>query len=192
MNEVEYIKRRMKQRKKHVLNDRHFKKFYNLTIKIMVAMVIGISTMTYFKIHPNHTMLKQFLFQNIEMEQFKQTFTKWLMPFLKLESFDIPVVERVDYQHIEKNLYKSNSNEVKTLDEGTVVYIGNQDILGNYLTIQGISGVKITYGKISHLDMELYDYVKMNETIGSYDENIMIIFEYGGKEISYEEAKQYI
>ena len=103
---------------------------------------------------------------------------------------DLPVSQIPEYQLIDKNYFQSNSNEVKILDEGTVVYVGHQDILNDYVIIQGVSGIKITYGKLTNNNLKLYDYVHVGEVIG-YDKNLILVFEYEGKEISYEQAKQY-
>lgn len=191
MNEVDYIKKRMKQRKQHTLNDQNFKCMYNSMIKLMVAMMIGIGTLTYFKADPNNLELKKLLTQDFDFSKISSNITKWISPFLHLDKMDLPVSQIPEYQLIDKNYFQSNSNEVKILDEGTVVYVGHQDILNDYVIIQGVSGIKITYGKLTNNNLKLYDYVHVGEVIGAYDKSLILVFEYEGKEISYEQAKQY-
>lgn len=191
MNEVDYIKKRMQQRKQNTLNDNNFKKMYNSMIKLMVTIMIGIGTLTYFKTRPDHLELKKLLTQDFDFNKISQDITKWFSPFLQLEKLE-EVANTIEYELIDKNNFKSNSNEVCILDEGTVVYVGNQEILQDYVIIQGVSGIKITYGKLSECNLKLYDYVHVGDIIGAYNENLILVFEYEGKEISYEQAKQYI
>lgn len=189
MNDVDYIKHRMKARKEKRLNDHHFNRFYNFMIRVMIAIVVGIAVFTYFKSEPDHTVLKKFIMEDLRIENIVGKISQYFSPFFSEDETIIPVSQEVDYQLIDKNYFKNNTNQVKVLSEGTIIYVGHQDILQDYVIIQGINGVKVTYGKIGDMQVKLYDYVHVGDILGTYDANVILIFEYDGKEISYEEAK---
>ena len=190
MNDVDYIKHRMKARKVRRLNDNHFKHFYNYMVKVMIAIMIGIGVMTYFKVWPEQTVIKKFIMEDLNVNALVQNVSAYFSPFFGKKDEAVPVANVTEYQLINKNYYKSGSNQVSILCEGTVIYKGHQDILKDYVIIQGINGLKITYGCINDSNLNLYDYVHAGDTIGVYDKQFIMIFEYDNKEITYEEAKQ--
>ena len=51
-------------------------------IKLMVAMMIGIGTLTYFKADPNNLELKKLLTQDFNFSKISSNITKWISPFL--------------------------------------------------------------------------------------------------------------
>lgn len=191
MNEVDEIKRRMRQRQNKPLNDRHFKKIYNGMIKLMVAIMVIIGAMTYLKIEPSKLSIKNFLLDELKIQNKAYQLIEWLKPLLQLDELDLITSSPITYVNINNNNFSSASNEILTLDKGSVVFIGHQEILGDYIIIQGISGVKITYGSVENCSLKLNDLVEKNTLIGSYSDSLILIFEYDGKEITYEQAKQY-
>lgn len=191
MNDIDYIKRRMKARKHKPLNDHHFKRFYGFMMKVMVSVMLCVGVMTYVKVWPNEKVLKSFMSENLNFNTWFASVGSYFAPFFKAKTNDMPVSKTVNYQWIEKNEYKSGSNQVDILCEGTVIFKGNQKLLNDYVTIQGINGLKITYGNVQDLSVNLYDYVHIGDVIGVYNEKVYLIFEYENKEITYDEAKHY-
>lgn len=190
MNDIEYIKHRMKVRKGKRLNDSHFKRFYNYMIKMMVAIMMGIGVMTFFKASPEQTAIKKFIMEDLNGSTLIKQMSTYFSPFFNQKEDSIEVSSNLDIQWIDKNYYKGASNQVTMLTEGTVIYKGHQDILKDYIIVQGINGLKITYGQVSDLNLNLYDYVHIGDSVGVYEKQFIMIFEYDNKEITYEEAKQ--
>ncbi len=77
---------------------------------------------------------------------------------------------------------------ITSLESGVVVYIGEKEGYNNTLIIQGIDGVNIWYSNINTDNINLYDYVKKGQILGSAKDNkYYLVFEKDNKFISYEE-----
>lgn len=63
-------------------------------------------------------------------------------------------------------LQTSKDKEIKSVEEGRVVFIGNKSGLGKVVKVQHADGTESWYGKLAKVDIKLYDYVKQGEKIG--------------------------
>ena len=60
------------------------------------------------------------------------------------------------------------------------------DTYGNLIKVQDKEGLNVTYGMLSDINVELYDYVEKGEIIGKANKKLYLIFEKDGKYLSYE------
>jgi Membrane proteins related to metalloendopeptidases len=195
MEDLEMIRRRIlnkkSKKKKQVLNDYHFNYVYKFIIRAMVLLMVILSLITIDRINPEKKFLSGLVNQQID---FSKT-TKWintqflnLIPNFSREKISDTVSSTIYYQHLADNYYKKDDNAITAVNSGTVVFVGNQEILGNYIIVQQSNGVKVVYGNIVNLNVGLYDVLNKNDIIGSYENQILMVFEFEGKEISYEET----
>jgi Peptidase family M23. len=187
VNEVEEIKKRMKRRKNRyhpALTDHHFLKFYNGMIKCMVVLLVGVAVCSYVKVSPNGTLIKDYIFNDLHFNEMVRWINHQLLSFQNKDS-SLAVSKQVGYTHIEDNLYSNQSNEVLNFDKGRVIYVGEQDILGKYVTILLENNVEVTYGLLNDVFVGLYDQVDAATILGTYHEKVMIIFTQGEREIDY-------
>lgn len=186
MNDIDTVRDRMKKRKKGYkpLNDKNFKNFYNLMIKGMVVLLIGLSIVTYAKLYPN-TAVRDYILN----DQYFSAVTGWvsntMLGFLP-DSEDLVVNADVLYTHVEGNLFKNNSNEVVNFEDGKVIYVGTQEDT-SYVVVLFKNDVEVTYSGLQEVNVSLYDTVEQGMVIGTYEETLVLLFERLGKEISYEE-----
>lgn len=193
MNEIDEIRRRMSKRKNRQtkLTDDHFVKLYNGMIKVMVAMMVCVALLSYVKISPNGEYIKKYIFNDINWTQV----TTWVQNhFLKNQESKIsPTVStQISYTHIKDNYYTNQSNEVLNFDKGRVIYVGQQDVLGHYVTILLENNIEVTFGNMNDVFVSLYDIVDKATIIGTYQDQVMIIFTQGEKEIDYETFEEYL
>ena len=174
MDNYDNIKKRIINRKRQTLTDSHFNLFYNFMIKFMVIIVVCLSIASYIKVSPNMSQINTYLFNN-----------DYLNHLFNREK--VNVSKQVYYEHLHNNYYTNYSNEVLNIKEGRVVYIGEQELLGQYVTIMLHNNIEITYGNLIDVSVDLYDEVKTNESIGTYNDELMIVITQNDKEISYEE-----
>jgi hypothetical protein len=187
MNNIDEVKRRIKKRKaqtRPVLTDGHFRKIYNGMIKMMVILMVGLSIGAYVKVSPNGEYIKEFIFNNVQFEQVSTWFQKKVTQFMGNDSADVS--NYVSYQHIKDNYYKNQTNEVLNFSKGRVIYVGEQDILGKYITVLLENNIEVTYGQLTDSFVSLYDQVDEGTIVGTYDEQVMIVFTQGEKEIDYD------
>ena len=118
--------------------------------------------------------------------------TSWISDtlFSFLPDEDVSVSSAVTYQNISGDYFKNNSNEVLSITDGRVIETGIDDGSGSYVTVLGKDEVEITYGNIDNVMVALYDEVAQGMILGSYQEQLILKFEYLGEEITYEEYQR--
>ena len=190
MNELDEIKKRINQRKsnKKVLTDHHFLKFYNLMIKSMVVLLVGLSVFTYLKITPNGQYISEHVLSDVNYNKVITWVNEQLFELGSDPSEEVSA--KVSYKHVEDNLYTNNTNEVVNFSKGRVIYCGAQDLLGNYITILLNNNVEVTFGKLNDVFVSQFDQVEEGTIIGTCEEDVMIIFTQGEEEITYDAFMQ--
>lgn len=185
MNDVEEVKKRIKKRKRtnKPLNDNHFKRLYNVMIKSMVVLLVGLSLVTYMKMNPD-TNIKEYILNDTAFKSFTTWASNTFLSFLPNQS--VPVNSNVMYTHIKDNYYTNNSNEVINFNKGKVIYVGKKETVGSYVTVLLENDVEVTYSGMQEVFVDLYDTVDQGMVLGTYEEKIMLLFEYLGKEINYD------
>jgi len=157
----------------------------------MVLIIICLGIFTFYRINPNNKLFNAIFIEQIDFSKatkyVNSTILNLLPNFNKTNKSE-EVSATIYYQHIENNIYKKSDNMITSVDKGTVVLIGNQEILGDYMVVQQQNGVKVTYGNIETMTAALYDVVDKNTTLGTYNNQLLIIFELNGSEITYEKA----
>ena len=184
MNDLESVRNRMKKRNNHYqpLNDHNFNIIYRIMIRFMVIILVIIASMIVVK--------DQNLYTNILNNQLLKDTSSWLsLQVLSYLPEDKTVSTSSLYHHIKDNRFTSDSNEVINLEKGRVVAIGKDDTLGNYITILS-KDLMITYGKLTKTNVKEYQNIKEKASIGTYDKELIINFEYLGKAITYEEYQR--
>ncbi len=186
MKDIDEIKNRINRRKKSVLTDSHFKKFYNFMIKCMVVLVLMISIGSVVKDSPNGVYIKKYFLDVFSLSKIENYF----FGLFQQPDNTTAVSNEVFYSHLEDNYYTSNSNEGMSLSDGIVVEKGNSPMLGNYITVLN-DDLSVTYGQLEDVFVNQYDEVDKNMVIGTYSEKILIVFSKGDKEIDYSTFEEY-
>ena len=75
---------------------------------------------------------------------------------------------------------------------GRVIYVGKQNLLGNYVTVLLENNVEVTFGNMQDVFVGLYDQVEEATILGTYDNQVMIIFTQGEQEIDYSTFEELI
>lgn len=194
MNDIDEIRKRMEKRRMYrhpILTDRHFSKLYNGMIKAMVALLVGIAICAYVKVSPNGDYIRRYVLNDLQFSNI----TKWINEqFLSINQKEdaMSVSSKVSYTHVKDNYYTNQSNEVLNFGTGRVIYVGNQNLLGNYVTILLENNVEVTFGNMQDVFVGLYDQVEESTILGTYENQVMIIFTQGEQEIDYSTFEELI
>ena len=194
MNDIDDIKRRIEKRKarRHpVLTDHHFTKIYNGMIKAMVALLVGIAICAYVKVSPHGDYIRDYVLNDLQFSQVTKWFNQYFLSFQNQDS-SMTVSSTVSYTHVKDNYYKSQTNEVLNFATGRVIYVGKQNLLGNYVTVLLENNVEVTFGNMQDVFVGLYDQVEEATILGTYDNQVMIIFTQGEQEIDYSTFEELI
>ena len=183
------MRKRIQKRRgvKKPLNDDNFKRFYNFMVKFMVVIVVALVSLSYVKLNPNSS-IKEMVLNDANYKAVTSWISDTLFSFLPDE--DVSVSSAVTYQNISGDYFKNNSNEVLSITDGRVIETGIDDGSGSYVTVLGKDEVEITYGNIDNVMVALYDEVAQGMILGSYQEQLILKFEYLGEEITYEEYQR--
>lgn len=189
MDDLDEVRKRMQKRRgvKKPLNDDNFKRFYNFMVKFMVVIVVALVSLSYVKLNPNSS-IKEMVLNDANYKAVTSWISDTLFSFLPDE--DVSVSSAVTYQNISGDYFKNNSNEVLSITDGRVIETGIDDGSGSYVTVLGKDEVEITYGNIVNVMVALYDEVAQGMILGSYQEQLILKFEYLGEEITYEEYQR--
>ena len=189
MDDLDEVRKRMQKRRggKKPLNDDNFKRFYNFMVKFMVVIVVALVSLSYVKLNPNSS-IKEMVLNDANYKAVTSWISDTLFSFLPDE--DVSVSSAVTYQNISGDYFKNNSNEVLSITDGRVIETGIDDGSGSYVTVLGKDEVEITYGNIDNVMVALYDEVAQGMILGSYQEQLILKFEYLGEEITYEEYQR--
>jgi len=187
VNEIDEIKRRMEKRRTQrnpTLTDHHFLRLYNGMIKCMVVLLVGIAVCAYVKVSPNGEQIKNYVLNDLHFQNGLQ----WLsnqFDNLTSQNDSVFVSSKVSYTQVKDNYYTNHTNEVLNFSKGRVIYVGEQAILGKYVTVLLDNNVEVTYGKMNDVFVSLYDQVDAATLLGTCNDQVMIIFTQGEKEIDY-------
>ncbi|OUQ07372.1 hypothetical protein B5E92_08345 [Erysipelatoclostridium sp. An15] len=189
MDDLDEVRKRIQKRRgvKKPLNDDNFKCFYNFMVKFMVVIVVALVSLSYVKLNPNSS-IKEMVLNDANYKAVTSWISDTLFSFLPDE--DVSVSSAVTYQNISGDYFKNNSNEVLSITDGRVIETGIDDGSGSYVTVLGKDEVEITYGNIDNVMVALYDEVAQGMILGSYQEQLILKFEYLGEEITYEEYQR--
>lgn len=189
MDDLDEVRKRIQKRRgvKKPLNDDNFKRFYNFMVKFMVVIVVALVSLSYVKLNPNSS-IKEMVLNDANYKAVTSWISDTLFSFLPDE--DVSVSSTVTYQNISGDYFKNNSNEVLSITDGRVIETGIDDGSGSYVTVLGKDEVEITYGNIDNVMVALYDEVAQGMILGSYQEQLILKFEYLGEEITYEEYQR--
>ncbi|MFQ6791310.1 MAG: peptidoglycan DD-metalloendopeptidase family protein [Thomasclavelia sp.] len=186
MNDLDEVRKRIQKRKgvKQPLNDDNFKRFYNFMIKFMVVIVVGLVSLSYLKLNPD-SKLKEMILNDSNYKAVTSWISDTLFSFLPDE--EVSVSSEVTYQQVDGDYFKNNSNEVLSMAKGRVIETGSDEETGGYVIVLGNDEVQITYRNIDNIMVTLYDEVEEGMILGSYQDQLVLEFEYLGKEISYQD-----
>lgn len=184
MNEIEEIRNRFKKRKGKLkpLDDTKFKSLYNTMIRFMVILIVGLFLASYSKTNEINALMSRVL----DSEKYYIA-TNWIQTNLFSFVESEVVSQSISYVPLGEDEYTNYTNQVESLASGRVVYAGYQDMMGYYITVLLENNVQVTYSGMDTVSIDLYDRVEANQIIGTYQESIVLLFEYLGEVISYEE-----
>lgn len=74
---------------------------------------------------------------------------------------------------------------VKLLESGLVVFVGQKEPYGSVVVIQQSNGIDVIYGGITSKDIKVYDYIEKGTIIGTCNEKLYLEFQKEGESLDY-------
>ena len=133
--------------------------------------------------------------KNISFAKYNSLYKKYLGNLFPIkENVEIQVFnDTLDYINKEKylsgvKLTVKDNYLIPILNDGIITYIGDKDNYGKTVIIQDETGLETWYSNIDFGNINLYEYVKKGDYLGTaIDNKVILLFEKEGEFISYEE-----
>ncbi len=191
-NISKYLTKKENNQKKNYKN-----KLMGFLNKILICVILGISLLIIMKKNDDfkNFMDKKVFKDNLSFAYINDLYNKYfgsVLPSYKTEEVAPVFKEKLEYKTYNKfhdgyKLEVSNSYLTPVIESGIIVYIGEMDLYGNVLIVEGIDGVDIWYGNISNINGKLYDYVNSGDFIGETKDNYLyLVFQKNGEYLDFE------
>ncbi len=179
------------------VDDKKIKYYKFLLTRILISIIIIISTCIFIKIDSDNIYLvEDYVFNdNINFLKIEKIYQSYLGNIIPTENkiqeelvFSSSYINEDNYESYLDGIKISldNNSFITSLMGGLVVFIGEKDGYGNTLIIQGNDGIDYWYGNITNVEVSLYDYVETNKLLGNSNSNyIYLVLEKDGNYINY-------
>lgn len=177
-------------------NNKNSKKYVtNLLTRslITIILVFGVLIMVNFD-KDFKSDLEKYLFKtNYNFSSINKLYNNYFADFIKTSKDSVAVFEEKekteDYKKYKDGVVKQigKNEEIKLLNGGIVVFIGEKEGYGNTVIVQQSNGTDAWYGNIKKVDVKLYDYLEKGETLGKASEKLYLVFQKDGEYLDYKE-----
>ena len=185
MNQRKQIRRRVAQLRKEERNtaSRIVNSVYSLMLLLMLCAVVVLSERIYQAkgFEPVLSKLSE-LSDTLNLTQLKQ----WIFLEKWLDEKTIEV-SSTSYQLIENQYYEIDNHEVTAIDDGIVIYCGQQDS-GQVVMVHQDNGLIVTYGLLNEVLCTEDDRVLKGMIIAKAENQVYLDFSLQGVSMSYEQA----
>ena len=180
MNEIERIRRRINK-----TTNNGFLFYANCFLGILIIIL---SSLIYMKKDPTGNFIKKVFNENVSFEKFNYEVSKIFSSLIIYkEDKLVEVASNVDYIELGDHYYYTNSTSVKSLNKGTVIFIGKEDDEVS-LIIQYDNGVIASYFDIYDITCSSFDEISKNEALGTYIDKFRVLFRKGNELLTLRDA----
>lgn len=176
------------------IKDKKKSKILSFLSSLCLLLSITLSVLIYGKNDENGKWIKDNFGIELSFSKINNTMSKYIDNILDFDIFsflkeDKPVSIEPFYYDLGNNIFEPYSNEITSIGDGTVVFVGENDNK-NVVIIQHDLGYSATYIGLEDVLVKKYDRVQDKSAIGISFEPIQINFEKESVSISYEEVIQ--
>lgn len=199
MKEINKITNRINKRKKRVDINAEIKEFdhnkssnlYKVLMGIMTVYTIFMSFAIYARKDENATLINNVFNSDINFSSFNKVLNK-LLNVRIIDNVDNDldsslVSANVEYFSIGNDYYTSEGNLLVAMDDGVITYVNGKD--NNYtIIVEYDCGVRATYNEVNELNIFVNDRIYKEDILGSFDDQVHIIFIRNNNKVTYEEV----
>ena len=145
---------------------------------------------------PAKKVLNKYIFEtNYNFSKINSLYKKYLLDLPKKTLTDgkdktVSTNKNLEYTSVKDykdgaELTVSENYNVKMLESGLVVFIGEKEGYGNSIIVQQSNGIDVTYGNVTTTDIKVYDYIEKGSIIGVANEKLYLNFTKDGETLDY-------
>ncbi len=176
----EYMKNKgiKNEEKKHSYKESIIKRTLLTASLVLVVLIIN-NISTKFK-----TEVNKYLFEtNYNFAKINNLYKKYMLSLTPKEKTQtvssnnlLEYTKKEDFNGVAKLTVDENYN-VKMLESGLVVFIGDTTEFGKTIIVQQSNGIDVTYGGVTSTDIKIYDYIEKGKIIGVANKVLYLKFE---------------
>jgi len=159
------------------------------TIILILLIICNLS-------EPAKKVLNKYIFEtNYNFSKINSLYKKYLLDLPKKTLTDgkdktVSTNKNLEYTSVKDykdgaELTVSENYNVKMLESGLVVFIGEKEGYGNSIIVQQSNGIDVTYGNVTTTDIKVYDYIEKGSIIGVANEKLYLNFTKDGETLDY-------
>lgn len=159
------------------------------TIVLILLIICNLSTKA------KKTLNKYIFETNYNFAKINSLYKKYLLDITEKAG----IKEKTKAVNSSKNLEYTEANEykngveltvdenynVKMLESGLIVFIGEKENYGYSVVVQQSNGIDVTYGNIKPGDIKVYDYIEKGTIIGIANKKLYLEFTKSGEKLDY-------
>ena len=159
-------------------------KLFSFLNKTLMAIFLGLVFLIVMEYSPKFKtfMQEEVLDKNISFGYLGELYSKYLGNVLPKKDDSVSQVfkEKITFSGKEEyeqgyKLTVEDNYLVPVMEGGVIVYVGEKELLGQVIVIEGEDNSTITYGNIKNTNLKLYDYVQKGAFLGEVDGSSLYI-----------------
>lgn len=166
---------------------------FNLLKRTLITAFIVIIVLILCKSNNNiKTFIKKHVYEtNYKFSKINNFYNKYILNFNKKKENILSVGTEKTLIYTNEEKYKDGviltvdeNYNVKVLESGLVVYVGDKDGIENVVIVQQSNGIDIVYGYVE-TDAKIYDYIEKDDVLGTANNKLYLSFMKDGSIVDY-------
>ncbi len=135
--------------------------------------------------------VKKYLFKtDFKFSTINTLFNKYFLNITPKKEIPVNLEESLDFKTAAEykdgvSLTMEKGSSVSLIESGIIVFIGEKEGYNKTVIVQQSNGIDAWYGNIDNIEVNLYDYIEKNKTIGSSNDKLYLVFQKDGVYLDY-------
>lgn len=135
--------------------------------------------------------VKKYLFKtDFKFSTINTLFNKYFLNITPKKEVPVNLEESLDFKTATEykdgvSLTMEKGSSVSLIESGIIVFIGEKEGYNKTVIVQQSNGVDAWYGNIDNIEVNLYDYIEKNKTIGTSNDKLYLVFQKDGVYLDY-------
>ncbi len=167
----------------------------NLLIRVLISIIIFLAIGIFVNQSDSNLLFfkNNFYDKSLKFNKISNLYNKYLGKIINKPNPEKIMNASKELNYIDYNAYMDGAklngvSLVYPFKSGIVVFVGEKEIFGNTVIIQGMDGIDYWYGNVDNLNIKLYDYVESDNLIGeAVESTLYVLFMKDNKILNYED-----
>ena len=168
----------------------------NLFTRVLLSIIIFLVLSIFVNISSNNLLLfKKYCYnQTFNFAYINNLYKKYLgsLPLNNIKkdqlvTNEVTIIKNKNKYYDGVKLEVDEHSNIKSIESGIVVFLGEKENYGNTIIIQGSDGIDYWYSNLDNISIKLYDYIEKDTILGTNKDNYYyMVFSKNGEYLDYE------